>query len=109
MENRIYNFSAGPCTLPNEVMLEAQEDFYSYKGQGLSVMEMSHRSKTYDEIIVAAEKDIRTLLNVSDDYAVLFLQGGATLQFSMVPLNLMSPNNKADYFNTGAFYFKSLL
>ena len=108
MENRIYNFSAGPCTLPNEVMLEAQEDFYSYKGQGLSVMEMSHRSKTYDEIIVAAEKDLRTLMNVSDDYAVLFLQGGATLQFSMVPLNLMPPNNKADYINTGAWSKKAI-
>ena len=108
MEKRIYNFSAGPCTLPNEVMLEAQEDFYSYKGQGLSVMEMSHRSKTYDEIIVAAEKDIRTLLNVSGDYAVLFIQGGATLQFSMVPLNLMPPNNKADYINTGAWSKKAI-
>ncbi len=108
MEKRIYNFSAGPCTLPNEVMLEAQEDFYSYKGQGLSVMEMSHRSKTYDEIIVAAEKDIRTLLNVSEDYAVLFIQGGATLQFSMVPLNLMPPNNKADYINTGAWSKKAI-
>ena len=89
MENRINNFSAGPCTLPNEVMLEAQKDFYSYKGQGLSVMEMSHRSKTYDEIIVDAEKDLRTLLNISDEYSVMFLQGGATLQFSMVALNLM--------------------
>jgi len=108
MENRIYNFSAGPCTLPNEVMLEAQEDFYSYKGEGLSVMEMSHRSKSYDQIIVAAEKDLRTLLNVGDDYAVLFLQGGATLQFSMVPLNLMPPNNKADYINTGAWSKKAI-
>jgi len=108
MENRIYNFSAGPCTLPNEVMLEAQEDFYSYKGQGLSVMEMSHRSKTYDEIIVAAEKDLRALLNVSDEYNVLFLQGGATLQFSMVPLNIMPPNNKADYINTGAWSKKAI-
>ena len=108
MENRIYNFSAGPCTLPNEVMLEAQKDFYSYKGEGLSVMEMSHRSKSYDEIIVAAEKDLRTLLNVGDDYAVLFIQGGATLQFSMVPLNLMPPNNKADYINTGAWSKKAI-
>ncbi|MCF6270191.1 MAG: 3-phosphoserine/phosphohydroxythreonine transaminase [Melioribacteraceae bacterium] len=108
MENRIYNFSAGPCTLPNEVMLEAQKDFYSYKGQGLSVMEMSHRSKTYDEIIVSAEKDLRTLLNISDDYSVMFLQGGATLQFSMVALNLMPPNNKADYINTGAWSKKAI-
>jgi len=108
MENRINNFSAGPCTLPNEVMLEAQKDFYSFKGQGLSVMEMSHRSKTYDEIIVSAEKDLRTLLNISDDYSVMFLQGGATLQFSMVALNLMPPNNKADYINTGAWSKKAI-
>ncbi|MBI9071900.1 MAG: 3-phosphoserine/phosphohydroxythreonine transaminase [Melioribacteraceae bacterium] len=109
MEKRIFNFSAGPCTLPEEVMLEAQEDFYSYKGQGLSVMEMSHRSKTYDEIITSAEKDIRTLLNISDEYEVLFLQGGATLQFSMVPLNLMPPANKADYIVTGAWAKKSVV
>lgn len=108
MEKRIYNLSAGPCTLPDEVMLEAQKDFYSYKGQGLSVMEMSHRSKAYDEIIVTAEKDIRTLLNISDEYAVLFLQGGATLQFSMIPLNIMPPNNKADYIVTGAWSKKAV-
>jgi phosphoserine aminotransferase len=108
MEKRIYNFSAGPCTLPEEVMLEAQKDFYSYKGEGLSVMEMSHRSKSYDEIIVAAEKDLRELLNISDEYAVMFLQGGATLQFSMIPLNIMAPNNKADYINTGAWSKKAI-
>ncbi len=108
MEKRIYNFSAGPGVLPEEVLLEAQKDFYSYKGQGLSVMEMSHRSKTYGEIITEAEKDLRTLLNISDDYAVLFLQGGATLQFSMVPLNIMPPNNKADYINTGAWSKKAI-
>ncbi len=108
MEKRIYNFSAGPCTLPEEVMLEAQKDFYSYKGEGLSVMEMSHRSKSYDDIIVAAEKDLRQLLNVSDDYSVMFLQGGATLQFSMIPLNIMPPNNKADYINTGAWAKKAM-
>jgi len=108
MEKRIYNFSAGPCTLPEEVMLEAQKDFYSYKGEGLSVMEMSHRSKSYDDIIVAAEKDIRQLLNISDDYVVMFLQGGATLQFSMIPLNIMAPNNKADYINTGAWSKKAI-
>ena len=108
MEKRIYNFSAGPCTLPEEVMLEAQKDFYSYKGEGLSVMEMSHRSKSYDDIIVAAEKDLRQLLNVSDDYSVMFLQGGATLQFSMIPLNIMPPNNKADYLNTGAWSKKAI-
>jgi phosphoserine aminotransferase len=94
--------------LPEEVMLEAQKDFYSYKGQGLSVMEMSHRSKSYDEIIVSAEKDLRQLLNISDDYSVMFLQGGATLQFSMIPLNLMPPNNKADYINTGVWAKKAI-
>lgn len=108
MEKRIYNFSAGPGTLPEEVMLEAQKDFYSYKGEGLSVMEMSHRSKTYDNIIVSAEQDVRKLLNVSDDYAVMFLQGGATLQFSMIPLNIMPPSNKADYINTGAWSKKAI-
>ncbi len=108
MEKRIYNFSAGPGVLPDEVMLEAQKDFYSYKGEGLSVMEMSHRSKTYDGIIKEAEKDLRTLLNISDEYAVLFLQGGATLQFSMVPMNLMPPANKADYIVTGAWSKKAV-
>ncbi len=108
MEKRIYNLSAGPCTLPEEVMLEAQKDFYSFKGQGLSVMEMSHRSKAYDEIIVDAEKDIRTLLNISDDYSVMFIQGGATLQFSMIPLNLMQPGGKADYIVTGAWSKKAV-
>jgi phosphoserine aminotransferase len=108
MENRIYNFNAGPGVLPEEVLLEAQKDFYSYKGEGLSVMEMSHRSKTFDGIIVSAENDLRTLLNIGDDYAVLFLQGGATLQFSMVPLNLMPPTNKADYIVTGAWSKKAV-
>ncbi len=108
MEKRIYNFSAGPGVLPEEVLLEAQENLFSYKGQGLSVMEMSHRSKSFDDIIKSAEKDLRQLLNVGDDYAVLFLQGGATLQFSMVPLNLMPPNNKADYINTGAWSKKAI-
>lgn len=105
MENRIYNFSAGPAIMPVEVLKEAQEDFISYKGTGMSVMEMSHRSKTYDNIIKTAEKDLRTLLNIGDDYAVLFLQGGATLQFSMVPLNLMQ--GKADYIVTGAWAEKA--
>ena len=108
MEKRIYNFSAGPGVLPEEVLLEAQKDLYSYKGEGLSVMEMSHRSKTYGEIITEAEQDVRSLLNISDDYAVLFLQGGATLQFSMVPLNIMPPNNKADYINTGTWSKKAI-
>lgn len=106
MDNRIYNLSAGPATMPLEVLKEAQEDFISYKGHGLSVMEMSHRSKTYDDIIVTAEADLRKLANISDDYSVLFLQGGATLQFSMVPLNLMQ--KRADYIVTGAWSKKAV-
>ena len=107
MEKRIYNFSAGPAILPEEVLIEAQKDFVSYKGTGMSVMEMSHRSKTYDGIIKSAEADVRKLLNIGDEYAVLFLQGGATLQFSMVPLNLMPPANKADYIVTGTWAKKA--
>ena len=108
MSDRIYNFSAGPAILPEDVLKEAQNDFFNYKGTGMSVMEMSHRSKTYDGIIKSAENDVRTLLDIKDDYAVLFLQGGATLQFSMVPLNLMPPVNKADYILTGVWAKKAI-
>jgi phosphoserine aminotransferase len=107
MEKRIYNFSAGPAILPEEVLLEAQKEFYSYKGQGLSVMEMSHRSKAYDEIFTEAGDDLRKLLDIKEDYTILFLQGGATLQFSMVPLNLMT-TGKADYIVTGAWAKKAV-
>jgi len=108
MKKRIFNFSAGPAILPEEVLLQAQEDFYSYKDSGMSVMEMSHRSKVYDEIFTGAQKDLKTLLGAGDDYTVLFLQGGATLQFSMIPMNLMPPINKADYINTGAWSKKAI-
>lgn len=108
MEKRIYNFSAGPAVLPEEVLLEAQKDLFSYKGCGMSVMEMSHRGKIFDQIIKEAEADLRKLLDINDNYAVLFLQGGATLQFSMVPLNLMPPKNKADYIITGSWAKKAL-
>lgn len=107
MEKRIYNLSAGPAILPEEVLLEAQKDLYSYKGSGMSVMEMSHRGKIFDGIIKDADADLRKLLNISEDYSILFLQGGATLQFSMVPLNLMPPKNKADYILTGAWAEKA--
>lgn len=107
MENRVYNFSAGPAVLPVEVLKDAQTDLMNYKGAGMSVLEMSHRSKTYDKIIVEAEADLRKLLNISDEYAVLFLQGGATLQFSMVPMNIMAPANKADYIVTGSWAKKA--
>ncbi len=108
MEKRVYNFYAGPAVLPEEVLLEVKEDLLSYKGTGMSVMEMSHRSATFDEIIKNAEKDLRTLLDINDNYSVLFLQGGATLQFSMVAMNLMPPNFKADYINTGAWSKKAI-
>ncbi|MFC2135013.1 3-phosphoserine/phosphohydroxythreonine transaminase [Bacteroidota bacterium] len=108
MEKRVYNFSAGPAILSEEVLLEAQKDLYSYKGSGMSVMEMSHRGKIFDNIIVTAEADLRKLLDIGDDYSVLFLQGGATLQFSMVALNFMPPKNKADYIVTGSWAKKSV-
>ncbi len=108
MKKRIYNFAAGPAILPEEVLLQAQEEFFSYKETGMSVMEMSHRSKVYDGIFKEAQNDLKKLLNAGDDYTVLFLQGGATLQFSMVPMNLMPPINKADYINTGAWSKKAI-
>jgi phosphoserine aminotransferase len=107
MEKRIYNFSAGPAILPEEVLLDAQKDLFSYKGSGMSIMEMSHRGKIFDTVIKEADADLRKLLNIGDDYSILFLQGGATLQFSMVPLNLMPPQNKADYIVTGAWAEKA--
>ncbi len=97
---RIYNFSAGPAILPEAVLAEAASEMLDYQGTGMSVMEMSHRSKTYQQIIEDAEKDLRTLLNIPENYKVLFLQGGATTQFSMVPMNLMK-NKKADFIITG--------
>lgn len=108
MENRIYNFSAGPAVLPEEVLLEAQKDLFALHGVGMSILEISHRSKTYDAIHQEAKDGLKQLLNIPDDYAVLFLQGGASLQFSMVPLNLMPPKNKADYILTGSWSKKAM-
>jgi phosphoserine aminotransferase len=108
MEERIYNFSAGPAVLPEEVLREAQEHLMALPGVGMSVLEISHRSKTFDDIINQAKADIKKLLNISDDYAILFLQGGASLQFSMVPMNIMPPKNKADYINTGSWSKKAI-
>lgn len=98
--HRVFNFSAGPAMLPVPVLLEAQKDMLDYKGSGMSVMEMSHRSKVYDQIIVEAEADLRKLLNVPANYKILFVQGGGTQQFAMVPMNLMK-NKKADYIISG--------
>ena len=103
---RVYNFSAGPAVLPVEVLKQAADEMLDYQGSGMSVMEMSHRSKTYDNIIKTAEKDLRELMNIPDNYKVLFLQGGAHLQFSMVPINLLK-NGVADYIVTGQWAKKA--
>ena len=87
--SRVYNFSAGPAVLPEEVLKEAADEMLDYKGCGMSVMEMSHRSKVYDQIIKEAEADIRDLMDIPDNYKVLFLQGGASQQFAAIPMNLM--------------------
>lgn len=103
---RVYNFSAGPAVLPEEVLREAAEEMMDYRGSGMSVMEMSHRSQTFQEIIDTAEADLRELMNIPDHYKVLFLQGGASLQFAMIPMNLMK-NQKADYIVTGQWAKKA--
>ena len=103
---RVYNFSAGPAVLPEEVLKEAADEMLDYKGTGMSVMEMSHRSKAFDAIIKEAEKDIRDLMNIPDNYKVLFLQGGASQQFAAVPMNLMK-NGKAAYIITGQWAKKA--
>ena len=97
---RVYNFSAGPAVLPEEVLKEAAAEMLDYNGTGMSVMEMSHRSKAYETIIKEAEADLRELMNIPDNYKVLFLQGGAHQQFAMIPMNLMK-NGVADYIVTG--------
>ena len=104
--SRVFNFSAGPAVLPEEVLREAADEMLDYKGSGMSVMEMSHRSKVYDNIIKEAEKDLRDLMNIPDNYKVLFLQGGASQQFSAVPMNLMK-KGKAGYIVTGQWAKKA--
>ena len=104
---RVYNFSAGPSQLPESVLKKAAAEMLDYEGSGQSVMEMSHRSKVYDSIIKGAEQLVRELYNVPDNYKVLFLQGGASSQFSMIPLNLMNKNKKADYVVTGQWAKKA--
>ena len=106
--SRVYNFSAGPACLPVEVLQKAQEQMLDYQGTGMSVMEMSHRSKAYEEIIGAAESNLRKLMNIPENYKVLFLQGGASLQFAMVPMNLLSKHKKAHYVNTGLWSKKAI-
>lgn len=103
---RVYNFSAGPAVLPEEVLKEAADEMLDYKGTGMSVMEMSHRSAAYDAIIKEAEQDLRDLMDIPDNYKVLFLQGGASQQFAMIPMNLMK-NGVADYIVTGQWAKKA--
>jgi phosphoserine aminotransferase len=103
---RIYNFSAGPAMLPEEVLKEAADEMLDYRGSGMSVMEMSHRSKVYEGIIQEAEKDLRELMNIPDNYKVLFLQGGASQQFAAIPMNLMK-NRVADFIITGQWAKKA--
>lgn len=103
---RVYNFAAGPSVLPEEVLRESAEEMLDYKGTGMSVMEMSHRSKAFEEIISSAEEDLRDLMNIPDNYRVLFLQGGGSTQFSMIPMNLMK-NKVADYIITGQWAKKA--
>ena len=104
---RIYNFAAGPATMPESVLEEARDEMMNYHGCGMSVMEMSHRSKMFQQIAEEAEADLRELMGIPDNYKVLFIQGGATLQFSMIPMNLMK-NGKAVYIETGAWSKKAI-
>ena len=104
--HRVYNFSAGPAVLPEEVLREAADEMLDYQGTGMSVMEMSHRSAAFDEIIKTAEQDLRDLMGIPDNYKVLFLQGGASQQFAAVPMNLMK-NGVADYIVTGQWAKKA--
>ncbi len=106
--SRAYNFSAGPATLPLPVLERAQNELTDYQGTGMSVMEMSHRSAEFMEIIQSAEADLRSLMRIPNNYKVLFLQGGASTQFAMVPLNLLSGSHRADYVNTGSWSKKAI-
>ena len=105
---RTHNFSAGPAALPTEVLAQAAEEMLDFQGSGMSVMEMSHRSKTFVDIAATAEQDLRDLFLVSDDYHVLFLQGGATGQFASVPMNLTDPGDTIDFVDTGAWSKKAI-
>jgi phosphoserine aminotransferase len=105
---RTHNFSAGPAALPTDVLAQAAEEMLDFQGSGMSVMEMSHRSKTFVDIAATAEQDLRDLFAISDDYHVLFLQGGATGQFASVPMNLTNPDDTIDFVDTGAWSKKAI-
>ena len=106
--SRVYNFSAGPSVLPEWVLAKAAAEMMEYGDSGQSVMEMSHRSAEYQAIIDSCEQLLRELMNIPDNYKVLFLQGGASSQFAMIPLNLMNKNHKADYITTGQWSKKAI-
>ena len=106
--SRAYNFCAGPAALPTAVLEQAQQEILDFQGKGLSIMEMSHRDKVFVDIAEKAEQDLRDLMGISDDYAVLFLQGGASTQFAMVPMNLLGEGETADYINTGQWSKKAI-
>jgi phosphoserine aminotransferase len=108
MSERIYNFSAGPATLPVEVLQQVQAELINYNNKGMSILEMSHRTKPYEAINAEAESNMKELLGIGDEYRVLFLQGGASLQFSMVPMNFLPAGRTADYILTGAWAEKAL-
>ncbi len=108
MKERIYNFNPGPAALPLPVLEEIQKDLLNYKGEGISVLEMSHRSKTFDGIIKDAERLLKEIMEIPDNYKVLFMQGGATLQFAAVPLNLIGDGQFAEYVNTGSWSTKAI-
>ncbi|CAN5728507.1 3-phosphoserine/phosphohydroxythreonine transaminase [soil metagenome] len=108
MTNRIFNFSAGPAVLPDEVLGEAQQNLLALPGVGMSILEISHRSKPFEDVLAGCEADLRTLAGIPDGYKVLFLQGGASLQFSMVPMNILTSAGSADYVVTGAWSQKAV-
>lgn len=106
--NRVYNFSAGPSMLPLEVLEKAQKEFVCYGNTGMSVMEMSHRSKDFDDIINTAKADLKDLMHIPDNYEIIFVQGGASTQFAMIPMNLLSGSGKADFIKTGQWAKKAM-
>src|SRR5437588_9146279 len=106
--HRVYNFSAGPAVLPLVVLEEIQRDLLALPGVGMSILEISHRSAAFESILAQAEADIRTLANIPSNYRVLFLQGGASMQFSMVPMNLLTAGATADYIDSGSWAEKAI-
>ena len=104
---KVYNFSAGPAALPEEVMKQAQAEFCDYKNSGSGILELSHRGPQFSEVIEKTESNIREILNISDEYAVLFIQGGASMQFAMAPMNFMQPNGFAEFADTGVWSAKA--